>query len=145
MLDNHNLKIMSGSWDELAQDARVIREAVFIQEQQIAPEDEWDAEDTISTHFVAYLQDQAVATARLLKNHSIGRVAVLQSARGTGIGYKTMRAVIDQAKAEQRKFVKLSSQVHAIGFYQNLGFDVRGEEYLDCGIPHIDMYLSLKD
>ena len=85
-----------------------------------------------------------MATARLLKNHSIGRVAVLQSARGTGIGYKTMRAVIDQAKAEQRKFVKLSSQVHAIGFYQNLGFDVRGEEYLDCGIPHIDMYLSLK-
>jgi len=145
MLDNHNLKIVSGSWDELAQDARVIREAVFIQEQQIAPEDEWDAEDAISTHFVVYLQDQAVATARLLKNHSIGRVAVLQSARGTGIGYKTMRAVIDQAKAEQRKFVKLSSQVHAIGFYQNLGFDVRGEEYLDCGIPHIDMYLSLKD
>ena len=145
MLDDKNLKIVSGSWDDLAQDARVIREAVFIQEQQIAPEDEWDAEDTISTHFVAYLQDQAVATARLLKNHSIGRVAVLQSARGTGIGYKTMRAVIDQAKAEQRKFVKLSSQVHAIGFYQNLGFDVQGEEYLDCGIPHIDMYLSLKD
>ena len=145
MLDDKNLKIVSGSWDDLAQDARVIREAVFIQEQQIAPEDEWDVEDTISTHFVAYLQDQAVATARLLKNHSIGRVAVLQSARGTGIGYKTMRAVIDQAKAEQRKFVKLSSQVHAIGFYRNLGFDVRGEEYLDCGIPHIDMYLSLKD
>ena len=144
MLDNHNLKIMSGSWDELAQDARVIREAVFIQEQQIAPEDEWDAEDAISTHFVAYLQDQPVATARLLKNHSIGRVAVLQSARGTGIGQNIMQAVIDQAKTEQREFLKLSSQVHAIGFYQNLGFDVQGEEYLDCGIPHIDMYLSLK-
>lgn len=135
---------MSGSWDELAQDARVIREAVFIQEQQIAPEDEWDAKDAISTHFVAYLQDQPVATARLLKNHSIGRVAVLQSARGTGIGQKIMQAVIDHAKAEQREFLKLSSQVHAIGFYQNLGFEVQGEEYLDCGIPHIDMYLSLK-
>ena len=145
MLNNKNLKIMSGSWDELAQDARVIREAVFIQEQQIAPEDEWDAEDTISTHFVAYLQDHPVATARLLKNHSIGRVAVLQSARGTGIGQNIMQAVIDQAKTEQREFLKLSSQVHAIGFYQNLGFDVQGEEYLDCGIPHIDMYLSLKD
>ncbi|MFW2045759.1 GNAT family N-acetyltransferase [Acinetobacter variabilis] len=144
MLDDKNLKIVSGSWEKLAQDAKKIREAVFIQEQQIAPEEEWDAEDAISTHFVAYLQDQAMATARLLKNHSIGRVAVLQSARGTGIGYKTMRAVIDQAKAEQREFVKLSSQVHAIGFYQNLGFDVQGEEYLDCGIPHIDMYLSLK-
>lgn len=56
-----------------------------------------------------------------------------------------MQAVIDQAKTEQREFLKLSSQVHAIGFYQNLGFDVQGEEYLDCGIPHIDMYLSLKD
>ena len=145
MLDDKNLKIVSGSWDDLAQDARVIREAVFIQEQQIAPEDEWDAEDTISTHFVAYLQDHPVATARLLKNHSIGRVAVLQSARGTGIGQNIMQAVIDQAKTEQREFLKLSSQVHAIGFYQNLGFDVQGEEYLDCGIPHIDMYLSLKD
>lgn len=144
MLDNKNLKIMSGSWEKLAQDAKKIREAVFIQEQHIAPEDEWDAEDAISTHFVAYLQDQPVATARLLKNHSIGRVAVLRLARGTGIGQKIMQTVIDQAKAEQRKFVKLSSQVHAIGFYQNLGFDVQGEEYLDCGIPHIDMYLSLK-
>lgn len=70
---------------------------------------------------------------------------MLQSARGTGIGQNIMQAVIDQAKTEQREFLKLSSQVHAIGFYQNLGFDVQGEEYLDCGIPHIDMYLSLKD
>ena len=70
-----------------------------------------------------------MATARLLKNHSIGRVAVLQSARGTGIGYKTMRAVIDQAKAEQRKFVKLSSQVHAIGFIRTW--------VLTCGVKNI--------
>ena len=144
MLNNKNLKIVSGSWEKLAEDAKKIREAVFIQEQHIAPEDEWDAEDAISTHFVAYLQDQPVATARLLKNHSIGRVAVLRLARGMGIGQNIMQAVIDQAKAEQREFVKLSSQVHAIGFYQNLGFDVQGAEYLDCGIPHIDMYLSLK-
>lgn len=145
MLENEHLQIVSGCWDELAQDAKLIREVVFIQEQHIVPEDEWDAEDAVSVHFVAYLQNQPVATARLLSNNSIGRVAVLQSARGLGIGQKIMQAVINQAKAEERELVKLSSQVHAIGFYQNLGFTVQGEAYLDCGIPHIDMYLSLKD
>ncbi|MCO8045786.1 GNAT family N-acetyltransferase [Acinetobacter bohemicus] len=145
MLNNHKLRIASGIWDDLAPDAKAIREAVFIQEQHIAPEDEWDAEDPLAVHFIAYLQEQPVATARLLANHSIGRVAVMQSARGLGIGQQIMQAIIAQARAEQREYVKLSSQVHALGFYQGLGFVVQGEEYLDCGIPHIDMYLKLSD
>ena len=78
-----------------------------------------------------------------MSNNSIGRVAVLTTARGLGVGQRLMQAVIDYARAEQRELVKLSSQVHAIGFYQALGFEVQGEEYLDCGIPHIDMYLKL--
>lgn len=145
MLNRQQCRIIAGNWNELGDAAQAVREAVFIQEQQIAPEEEWDAEDAISLHFVAYLQDQPVATARLLKNNSIGRVAVMQSARGLGLGRQIMQAVIDQARAEQRESVKLSAQVHAIGFYQGLGFEVQGEQYLDCGIPHIDMYLALKD
>ncbi|MFV5491708.1 GNAT family N-acetyltransferase [Acinetobacter sp. ASP199] len=143
MLNNAELRIAAGTWVELAAEARLIRGAVFIQEQHIAPEDEWDAEDEVSTHFVAYLHDQPVATARLLTSNSIGRVAVLKSARGHKIGQQLMQAVIDYARTEGRQFVKLSSQVHAIGFYQVLGFRLQGEEYLDCGIPHIDMYLQL--
>lgn len=143
MLSSSELRIVAGSWAELAADAKPIREVVFIQEQQIAPEDEWDAEDSVSTHFVAYLQDQPVATARLLRNNSIGRVAVLKSARGHKVGQRLMQCVMDTARAEGRQLVKLSSQVHAIGFYQALGFQVQGEEYLDCGIPHIDMDLPL--
>ncbi|WP_286831650.1 MULTISPECIES: GNAT family N-acetyltransferase [Acinetobacter] len=143
MLNHAELKIVAGTWAELAAAARLIREAVFIQEQHIASEDEWDAEDKLCTHFVAYLHDQPVATARLLTNNSIGRVAVLTSARGFKIGQQLMQAVIDYACAEGRQFVKLSSQVHAIGFYQALGFQLQGDEYLDCGIPHIDMYLQL--
>lgn len=143
MLKNPELKIVSGSWKDLAEHAKAIREAVFIQEQNIAAEDEWDAEDAVAVHFIVFQQDQAIATARLLSNNSIGRVAVLTTARGLGVGQRLMQAVINYARVEQREFVKLSSQVHAIGFYQALGFEVQGEKYLDCGIPHIDMYLKL--
>ncbi|MCO8082434.1 GNAT family N-acetyltransferase [Acinetobacter lwoffii] len=143
MLNSPELKIIFGSWKDLAEYAKVIREAVFIQEQHIAAEDEWDAEDAVAVHFIVFQQDQAIATARLLSNNSIGRVAVLTTARGLGVGQRLMQAVIDYARTEQRELVKLSSQVHAIGFYQALGFKAQGEEYLDCGIPHIDMYLKL--
>ena len=133
--------IRTGRWDELQNDAKLIREQVFIQEQQIAVEDEWDAEDAVSLHFVVYAQDQPIATARLLQNNSVGRVAVLKSHRGAGIGKLLMQQIIQQAKHQQREFLKLSSQVHAIQFYAGLGFNVEGEQYLDCGIPHIDMQL----
>ncbi|OTG77932.1 GNAT family N-acetyltransferase [Acinetobacter terrae] len=133
--------IRTGHWDELQNDAKLIREQVFIQEQQIPVADEWDAEDAISLHFVVYDQDHPIATARLLQNNSVGRVAVLKSHRGVGIGKLLMQQIIQQAKHEQRKFLKLSSQVHAIQFYVGLGFKVEGEQYLDCGIPHIDMRL----
>lgn len=133
--------IRTGRWDELQNDAKLIREQVFIQEQQIAVADEWDAEDAISVHFVVYDQDQPIATARLLQNNSVGRVAVLKSHRGLGIGKLLMHQIIQQAKHQQREFLKLSSQVHAIQFYAGLGFNVEGEQYLDCGIPHIDMRL----
>lgn len=116
------ISIHAGSWQDLQADAKVIREAVFIQEQVIAPEDEWDQEDAVALHFVAYAQQQPIATARLLSNHSIGRVAVLKSYRGLGLGKKVMEAIIQQAQQEQRPFLVLSAQVYATGFYQSLVF-----------------------
>ena len=130
-----------GRWDQLQQDAKLIRTQVFIVEQQIPEAEEWDDHDAISQHFVIYDQDQPIATARLLQNNSVGRVAVLRSHRGVGIGKLLMERIIQQAKYEQRKFLKLSSQVHAIQFYAALDFKVEGEQYLDCGNPHIDMRL----
>lgn len=135
------ISIHAGSWQDLQADAKVIREAVFIQEQQIAPEDEWDAQDAVALHFVVYIAKQAIATARLLENHSIGRVAVLKSQRGLGVGRVLMQHIIQMAKQQQRPWVKLSAQEHAIPFYQSLGFQVEGESYLDCGIAHVDMRL----
>ena len=143
--------IKSGVWSELKLDAEKIRRQVFIQEQSILEQDEWDALDAVSLHFVVYDRhlendlkiNQAIATARLLENNSIGRVAVLKSYRSKGVGRLIMQQIIEHARTEKRQFLKLSSQVHAIAFYESFGFQVKGEEYLDCGIPHIDMYLEL--
>lgn len=140
----HQFQILSGNWAQFEQAAKLIREQVFIQEQHIAPEDEWDAEDAVSLHFIVYDQEaQPIATARLMNSNSIGRVAVLKAYRGKGIGKLLMEAVISQARIERRDFLKLSSQGHAISFYAGLGFAAEGEEYLDCGIAHIDMRMKL--
>ena len=83
------------------------------------------------------------STARLLQNNSVGRVAVLKSQRGLGVGKLLMQYIIDYAQP-QREFLKLSSQVQAMPFYAGLGFKAEGEEYLDCGIPHRTMRLLLR-
>ena len=137
--------IQSGPWSQLQHDAKLIRSMVFIEEQNISEADEWDEQDAISLHFVIYAQDQAIATARLLENNSIGRVAVLQQYRGEGIGKLLMQQIIQVAKQQNRAFLQLSAQGYATRFYENLGFQVQGEEYLDCEIPHIDMGLILKN
>lgn len=137
------LQIESGSWQQLGQEAKQIRTQVFIQEQQIRPEDEWDAQDALSTHFVVYQQGQAMGTARLLADHHIGRVAILHQYRGVGAGKALMQHIIAFAKQQQRPMLQLSAQVHAIEFYAALGFVVDGEAYMDCGIPHVDMQMQL--
>ena len=137
------MKIEAGDWASLKQHAQKIRELVFIQEQDIPENEEWDDLDSVSLHFIVWDDTTVIATARLLPNNSIGRVAVLKSHRGLGIGFKLMQEIILVARQEQRKFLELSAQVHAISFYEKLGFQCKGHEYLDCGIPHITMKMEM--
>lgn len=137
-------RVQSGHWNKLEQDAKFIRKQVFIIEQNIPEEEEWDDQDMISDHFVVYDQDQPIATARLLQNNSVGRVAVLKAYRGQGIGRMIMLEIIRQAHQQDRKFLQLSSQVHAISFYEKLGFSIQGDAYDECGIPHIKMQLVIE-
>jgi len=132
-----------GSWDQLQQDAKLIRKLVFISEQNIPEQDEWDDQDAISQHFVVYDHNQPIATARLLTNNSVGRVAVLKAYRGQGIGRLIMLQIIAYAQAQKRPSLQLSSQVHAISFYEKLGFSIQGDEYDECGIPHIEMVMPI--
>lgn len=135
--------VKQGSWDQLQQDAKLIRKLVFISEQNIPEQDEWDDQDAISQHFVVYDRNQPIATARLLVNNSVGRVAVLKAYRGQGIGRLIMLEIIAYAQAQKRPSLQLSSQVHAISFYEKLGFSIQGDEYDECGIPHIEMVMPI--
>lgn len=135
--------VKQGSWDQLQQDAKLIRKLVFISEQNIPEQDEWDDQDAISQHFVVYDQNQPIATARLLANNSVGRVAVLKAYRGQGIGRLIMLQIIAYAQAQKRPSLQLSSQVHAVSFYEKLGFSIQGDEYDECGIPHIEMVMPI--
>lgn len=137
-----HLQIVCGTWPEQQTAATYIRQQVFVEEQCIAAKDEWDEHDVQATHFVVYERENVIATARLLQNHHVGRVAVLKAYRGMGIGHALMQAVISHAQAEQRPFLKLSSQLHAQRFYHALGFIQQGEVYIECGIAHLAMCLA---
>lgn len=118
---------------------RDIRHRVFIEEQQVPAELEWDAEDAHATHFLLTLDKQAVGTARLLPDGHIGRVALLSEARGMGLGQQLMRAVMAHAQRQGMKRLVLSAQTHALGFYRQLGFVTYSDVYPEAGIPHQDM------
>ena len=136
-------QVKHGRWDQLQQDAKLIRTQVFICEQGITEADEWDDQDVISQHFVIYDQDQPIATARLLQNHSVGRVADVKAYRGQGLGQMIMLEIISYAQKQGLSVLTLSSQVHAISFYEKLGFTVQGNSYDECGISHIEMTMNL--
>ena len=136
-------QVKHGCWDQLQQDAKLIRTQVFICEQGITEADEWDDQDVISQHFLIYDQDQPIATARLLQNHSVGRVAVVKAYRGQGLGQMIMLEIISYAQKQGLSVLTLSSQVHVISFYEKLGFTVQGNPYDECGISHIEMTMNL--
>jgi predicted GNAT family N-acyltransferase len=126
---------------------RHLRRVVFIDEQGVTEADELDDLDGVAMHLLAMLDGVPIGSARLLTEAGtgkIGRVCVLQAARGAGIGAALIRAAVARFRGVQGiEKVKLGAQVHALGFYAALGFDAVGEEYLDAGILHRDMVLIL--
>jgi len=134
-----DIQVRLADWQKDNADLRRIRETVFIAEQSVPPELEWDAEDADAVHFLALEGDYPIGTARLLPDGHIGRVSVLKDWRGLNVGVALIQAVI--AEAEKRGLTQqmLSAQVHATAFYEKLGFTIVSDEYLDAGIPHVDM------
>ncbi|MFK5913194.1 MAG: GNAT family N-acetyltransferase [Woeseiaceae bacterium] len=122
---------------------RDIRQTVFIEEQHVPEELEWDELDLVSTHVLAFLDDIAVATARLLENGHIGRMAVLKAYRNRNIGKKMLNFMLTLAQARGLKHIEVSAQEHAIGFYEKQGFTIISDSYLDANIPHYDMKYRL--
>lgn len=138
-----DIEIREGDWGEMGAVASEIRRVVFIEEQQVPVEEEWDGRDPECRHFLALSAGRAVGTARLLPDAHIGRVAVLAEARGRGIGVALMQAAIEAARRHGHRSVELAAQTQALAFYQRLGFTAFGEAFLDAGIAHRSMTLSL--
>lgn len=118
---------------------RAIRLAVFVEEQGVPVELEMDEMDPFATHVLAWVDERAVGTGRLLGNGHIGRVAVLAPYRRQGIGEGIMQALTRAAKEKGIRQLELSSQVHAVAFYERMGFRKVGGIYVTAGIDHADM------
>ena len=133
-------EIRYGDWATLSADAQEIRIAVFVQEQNVPPELEMDEKDAVCLHAVAYdAAGTPVGTARLLPDAHIGRMAVMKSARGTGIGSALLRGMMAHARERGHPDVVLSAQTHAAPFYLAHGFVQVGEEFYEAGIAHVEM------
>jgi predicted GNAT family N-acyltransferase len=124
-------------WDTLREHARAVRYAVFVVEQKVPVELEWDEMDAVSWHAVAYdAAGNPVGTGRLLPDGHIGRMAVLKPARGAGVGGAILEGLIARAAELDYGELVLNSQTEAIPFYARFGFIAEGEEFMEAGIPH---------
>ena len=138
MIDN--IQFITTNWKQNHQALRKIRTRVFIEEQQVPAELEWDEFDEQSIHFLALDDNKAIATARLKPDGQIGRMAVIKEYRNKGIGKKLLSTVLLQAKNDGYNMVYLHAQNKAINFYKKFNFITNGSEFIDAGIMHKAMY-----
>ncbi len=142
------MTIKTGDWLELGPDARSLRTEVFVQEQGIPVELEWDEADAAALHAVVYnAVGQPIATGRLLApkpgTGKVGRLAVKRVLRGSQVGRQVLLALLQCARKRGDIEIVLNAQLSAQGFYRSFGFIARGEIFDEAGIPHIEMSLSL--
>ena len=141
----NNLKIEIVKWIDGHSQLKNIREKVFIEEQKVTPQLEWDGMDEKAIHFLVFNDKAAIGCARaiVIKDHmQLGRMAVLKEYRGQGIGSALLEKAMTIAKLNQLSAIYISAQCHAIDFYKKFGFEVKSDIYLDAEIPHRDMTLD---
>lgn len=144
MQSEAGVRVEIADWQRDARVLGTIREAVFVDEQRVPMELEWDDLDPECTHVIAYAeQGQPVATGRLLADGHIGRLAVLKPWRGQGIGSQVLCALVNIARSRGIVTCALNAQTHAIAFYERYGFVAEGDEFDDAGIAHRHMVLEL--
>lgn len=134
------------TWQQALDQAQLkaVREVVFVQEQHVPLTIEWDNEDADAIHLLALDENEnAIGCARVLKHGRIGRMAVMPSWRGKGLGWALLKEAIAVCRQLGMLQVAISSQTHAIKFYQNAGFVVTSDAYIDANIWHVDMVLDL--
>ena len=136
--------VLSVDWPTHEKVLRDIRTRVFVEEQGVPEDIEWDGEDDVCQHFLAINEaGQRVGCGRLMPTGQIGRMAVLKNERGKGIGRLILDAAVDAGKTEGFRRLFLHAQTNAVPFYRKAGFLPEGEEFMEAGIPHLGMAMEL--
>jgi len=139
-----DLFIREADWLNDGKELSKIRHLVFIVEQEVPREEEWDGRDKESWHWLASNSLQLnIGTCRLLPGGQIGRMAVIKEYRGFGVGTGLLKAAVIKAADLGFDKVYLHAQTHALEFYERLGFTKTGKEFLEAGIPHFYMTQDL--
>lgn len=140
-MSDHRIVIVSTERER--EDAFSVRIAVFVDEQGISRDIELDEDDATAVHCVAYVDGVPVAAGRLVMADAgygkIGRMAVLASHRGAGLGALVLVALEGEGAARGLREFRLSAQLPARGFYDRLGYTADGDVYEEAAIPHIAM------
>ncbi|MFJ3301761.1 GNAT family N-acetyltransferase [Streptomyces sp. NPDC086549] len=155
MSDAHTVRIAEDPADREA--CFAVRKEVFVVEQGVPQDIEYDEYDAVAVHVLAVREDGVpLGTGRLLFGEaaasktggdpsvgSLGRLAVAREARGLGVGVALVRAIEEAARARGLTAVDLHAQTHALAFYERLGYEAYGPEYPEAGIPHRAMRRAL--
>ena len=150
-LDINAVCFRIANWQQDKQALTKIRKKVFIEEQSVPVELEWDGYDETSLHYIATLNNelhneslnQSIACARLKTDGQIGRMAVLLDYRNHGIGTKLLTLILQDAVDKNYTQLYLHAQVAALTFYENQGFIAQGEIFYEADIAHQKMRIAL--
>ena len=135
--------IQQVTWQNAENQLRAFRTLVFIEEQFVTPEFEWDEVDASAVHLLATYESHPIACLRIIHYEKIGRMAVIKEWRCIGLGAALLLEAINICRKHGTNNIRLSAQTHAVNFYLKAGFKQTSDEYTDVDIPHVDMRLDL--
>ena len=138
-MSDQQIQCRVADWSLDKETLKAIRYQVFVEEQKVPVELEWDEYDDTATHFIVTFTGETVACARLKSDGQIGRMAVLTEYRHQGIGQCLLQFVLQTAAEKKLQDVYLHAQVSAIPFYEKQGFTPVGEIFYEANIPHREM------
>ena len=137
-------RVRLADWEREREAMRAIRTPVFIHEQQVPQDIEWDDKDPLCVHALAMDADGTpIGTGRLAPDGKIGRMAVLPEWRRRGVGAAILDFLVASARERGIKVCYMNAQIHALDFYREHGFEAYDAEFLEAGIPHRHMKRTL--
>jgi predicted GNAT family N-acyltransferase len=138
-------RIREASWSRDEAALRRVRARVFVVEQGVPEELEWDGRDAQAVHLIAETAGGlAIGTARLLPGGRLGRMAVLPDYRGQGVGSALLKQALVLAGQQGLGTLRLNAQIQVVSFYQRFGFETVGKRFEEAGIPHQAMRLTVQ-